>query len=138
MDTIVRGDTLVDFQVAPDGSRVRFNVRDENGDTGALELPAACLNQLLMTLPKVIKMALQRNQQDQSLRLAYPMDGFRLELGEVGQDGVRRYLLTLETDGSFDITFAITNNLLGVVAQTIIDQVVENEQARLEPVTLNS
>lgn len=138
MSNIIHADALTTFEISPDGNKVRLNVRDEQGSPGTLELPAGCMNQLLMSLPGMIQQALRRNQGDHSLRLAYPMEGFRLEQGDVGDDGAQRYLLTLQTDGSFEITFAIRDNLLGVVAQTIVDQVIDAGQGVLEPVTLNS
>lgn len=138
MESIIRAGSLTTFEVSTDGTKVRLNLLDERGNPAALELPAECMNQLLMTLPRIIQMALRRNQQDDSLRLVYPMEAFRLEAGDVDEHGVQRYILTLQTQGQFEISFAIKDNALGRVAQTIIDQVMENPQARLEPVTLNS
>ncbi len=138
MATVIVAEALTTFEISPHGERVRFNVRDTQGESSSLDLPAATLNQLLMTLPKVIQEALRRNQGEEQLRLAYPMDAFSLELGDVGEDGIQRYLLTMKTDRAFEITFSLQDSLLGHVAQTIIDQVLDSGQAVLEPVPLNS
>ncbi len=138
MGTVIHANALTTFAISPDGSRVRFNVRDQNGEVSALDLPSSCINQLLMTLPRIVQEALRQSRGDSSLRLAYPMEGFSLELGDVGEDGVQRYLLTLQTDGSFEITFSIKDNLLGVVARSIMDEVQDAGQVVPGPVTLNS
>lgn len=138
MDTTIRADALTTYDVSPDGTRVRFHVRNADGGTAALELPAECLNQLLMTLPRIIQTAMRRNEGGDSLRLVYPMDDFRLELGEVDPQGARQYILTLRTGGTFGISFALPAAQLAVLAQTVIDQVMESEQVTLEPLTLDS
>lgn len=138
MGIVIRADALTTFGISPDGTRVRFGVCNDNGESSALELPADCIHKLLMTLPQIVQETLRRSRGDSSLRMAYPMEGFRLELGNVGADGLQRYLLTLQTDSSFEITFSLKDNLLGVVAQTIMERVVEGGQAVPEPVTLNS
>ncbi len=138
METIIHAEALTTFDVSPDGCSVRFNVRDAQGGSGSLELPASCLNQLLATLPKIIQQTLRRQHRDNSLRVTYPMETFGLDLGEVDQHGVRQYILTLQTGGAFEISFATPASQLGALAQAVIDQVLATEDATLEPVTLNS
>lgn len=138
METIIQAQDLTTFTVSPDGSRVRFNVRDAQGGSGALELPSSSLNQLLATLPRIIEQTLRQQFQDHTLRVTYPIEGFRLDLGELDPRGVRQYILTLRTGGEFEISFASPASQLGAVAQAVIDQVLVSESAVLEPVTLNS
>lgn len=135
---IIRAQALTTFELTPDGAHVRFNVRDDEGLASALEMPASCLHQLLMTLPHIIQQALRRNRQDDSLRLVYPLGEFRLELGEVDEQGKPRYILTLQTAGPFEISFAATPAQLDSVAQSVIDQVVDAGQRVARPATLNS
>ncbi|MEJ0098472.1 MAG: hypothetical protein WDO12_01470 [Pseudomonadota bacterium] len=137
MATTIVASALTTFALSPDGSRVRFNVRDDEGEVSALDLPAGCVNQLLMTLPRIIKESLRQSCGDQSMRLAYPMEAFQLERGDVGDDGVQHYLLTLQTEGSFEVTFSIKDKLLAFVAQTIGNQVVERGEP-VHPAALNS
>ncbi len=138
MDPVIRGSALTTFDLSPDGSQVRFNVRDENGVSGALELPASCLSQMLMTLPLIIQQALRRSQRDNTLKLVYPLGEFRLEAGEADEHGVRRYILTMQAEPPFEISFSATSLQLGTIAQSVIDQVLATEQGVLEPVELNS
>lgn len=137
MSTVIRAQSLTTFEVSSAGTHVRINTRDEQGQPGTLEMPVDCLSQLLMTLPRMIQTALQRRD-GQSARLTYPMESFRLELGELDANGGQVYILTLKTDGAFEVSFTLKDNLLGVVAQTIIDQVLDSQRATLEPVLLNS
>lgn len=135
---IIRARTLTTFELTPDGAHVRFNVRDDEGLASALEMPASCLHQLLMTLPHIIQQALRRNRQDESLRLVYPLGDFRLELGEVDEQGKPRYILTLQTAGPFEISFAATARQLDSVARTVIDQMTDAGRKAKRPATLNS
>lgn len=110
---------LTTFEVDPDGARVRLNVRDRNGGPAALVLPAEALSQLLMTLPSIIGQALRNGRRDESLRVVYPLERYRLELGEVSSEGVRQLILTLETAGGFAVSFAASADCLACLARSI-------------------
>lgn len=138
MDAILQAEALTNFDVSLDGSRVRLNARDQSGAIKALELPATCLNQLLATIPKIIQETQRRQHHDNSIRAAFPLDTFGIELGEEDEDGLRHYILTLKTTGPFEISFATPAVLLGALAQSVIDHVLATEAASLEPIALNS
>jgi hypothetical protein len=138
MEAIIQAEALTTFDISADGSRIRFNARDQHGAVRAFELPANCLTQMLATIPKIIQEAQRRQHHDSSLRVTYPLDTFGIELGEADADGIRQYILTLKTTGPFEISFATPAVLLGALAQSVIDQVLTTESASLTPVTLNS
>src|SRR3546814_4602639 len=51
-DRIV-AESLSTFEISPDGSTFALHVTDRDGRTGALVLPADCLRQLVMTMPRI-------------------------------------------------------------------------------------
>lgn len=138
MKNTIHAESLSSFEVAPDGSIVRLNVRDRQGTQGALELPANCVNQLLLSLPKVIRQALRNAHGDERARLVHALDSFRLDPGDPDENGIRRYVLTLRTGGGYEAAFAMTGSQMGVIVQSVVDQVMSSEQTMMEPVPLNS
>jgi hypothetical protein len=50
---------LTTFEVALDGSSVRLNLLDQEGRPASVTLPAQCVNQLLMTIPRMVETALR-------------------------------------------------------------------------------
>ena len=62
---------LTTFEVVPDGTRVRLNVEDADGQPATLVLPTACLQQLVMTLPAMVQRALQRRHRDETLKASF-------------------------------------------------------------------
>lgn len=137
MSNLIHVSAFDSVDIAPDGKTVRFNGRDERGESGTLELPAPLVNQLMMTLPRVIEQALRNAHADQTVRLVHPLECFRIELGEPDARGVPRYILSLRTDGEFEVSFAVTGSHLGTFVQEVVDRVL-CEGSVLEPVALNS
>ena len=68
------------FETAEDGSSVRLDMEDVNGRLVSLHMPLNCLNRLVMTLPEIVRRALQAQHRDPSLRIVYPVARFQLEL----------------------------------------------------------
>jgi hypothetical protein len=116
---VIDAAALTTFTVAPDGARVHLNVRDQDDAPATLVLSLESLSQLLMTLPRMIGQALQNGHGDESLRLVYPLEGYKLELGEVDWNGAQRFILTLETAGGFAVSFAGSAERLACMARTI-------------------
>jgi hypothetical protein len=87
-------------------------------------LPVHCLNQLLMSLPRMIQAALQRSHADPSLRLVHPMPRFGAERGECDAAGLLQYILTLETAAGFAVSFPATEGRLAELANAVVDDVV--------------
>ena len=123
---------LTTFEVDPDGTRVRLNVRDCNGSPAALVLPVEALNELLMTIPRMITLALQKGHEDESLRVVYPLEHFSLELAHEGRDGVPQFMLTLETNGGFAVSFAGSADCLASLARSIFGDSTLRSEAELQ------
>jgi hypothetical protein len=116
---VIDASALTTFTVDPDGARARLNVRDQDDAPATLVLPLESLSQLLMTIPRMICQALQNGHGDESLRLVYPLEGYKLELGEVDWNGAQRFILTLETTGGFAVSFAGSADCLACMARSI-------------------
>src|SRR5581483_1822559 len=101
--TIINGAALTTFEIAPDGSTVSIHVADAEQRPASLVLPSECLAALIMTLPRMMRQALQRRYRDSSLRLVYPMDAWALE-ASTERD---KLILTLSTADGFDVSFAV-------------------------------
>src|SRR5215470_13830223 len=100
----IAGKSLTRCQVAPDGSSIRLNFETTTGQPAAVVLPSECIQQLLMTLPHVASMAIKAKHGDNTLRLVFPLDRWKLEqaAGEPGQ-----IILTLTTEDGFAVAFSI-------------------------------
>jgi hypothetical protein len=94
---------LTTCQVASDGDGVRLVYVDEAGRQGSLALPTECLIRLIITLPRLAAAALQNQHDDRSLRIVYPIGGFRLEAAAGSQSAI----LTLSTPDGFEVAFAL-------------------------------
>ena len=100
---------LTTFDVEADGQSVRINVRDHAGRPAALSLPADCLTQLLMALPKMMQKALHNRYRDPSLRVTYPLESFNVELGNASTSASQQFILTLGTPGGFSVSFSASS-----------------------------
>jgi hypothetical protein len=95
---------LTCFESAEDGSSVRLSMKDAAGLHLSLCMPLECLNQLMMTLPGLVRQALQRRYRDPSLRIVYTVARFQVELA----DDSETRILTLETPDGFSVSFGLT------------------------------
>ncbi len=102
--TIIRAMCLTTFSVAADGGSITIGVADEEGRAGALMLPAACLKELMMTLPEMMRRALRLQHDDPSLRLVYRTAGWEVERSTVPGT----FIVTLRTPDGFHVSFALT------------------------------
>jgi len=101
--TVIRGRRLTRFDVAPDGESVSIQVMDEEGRPAALVLPSECLNDLLMTLPEMVRQTLHLRFRDQAMRLVYPVGSWEVEPSAVPGTAV----VTLRTPDGFAISFGL-------------------------------
>lgn len=124
------GLSLAGCDVAPDGSGVSLKLCTANGSIASILLPADCLHQLLMTLPRAISMALQARYKTASHRLVFPLTDWRLETMPQG-DGL---ILTLSAQPGFEVAFAVSRDDLAGMFVTA-DQA--NETALPEPGLVN-
>jgi hypothetical protein len=121
---------LTTFEVALDGSQVRLNVCDRAGEPAALILPAACVNQLLMTIPRLVETALRNSHGDDSLRFVHPIENFSLELAEPRAGGEPQVILTIATGGGFKASFGASEEMMMRLAHSIIHDVATHPLAQ--------
>lgn len=112
----IEGLNLTTFEITADGRCFRLNFTDTEGKSSALTLPTECLNQLLMTLPRIASESLRARFRDNSLRLVFPAKDWRVE---GSRDG--RVILTIATDGGFEASFVFERDSLCTIADTVRD-----------------
>src|SRR5262245_62139443 len=101
--TVIRGTRLTTFDVTPDGESFALNMRDDQGRQATLVLPSDCLNELMMTLPEMVRRSLQARFRDPSMRIVYPMGSWNVE-GSVVPGSV---VVTLRTPDGFAVSFGV-------------------------------
>lgn len=121
----IEGRHLTTFDVTPDGRRFRINFTDAEGRPSAITLPTDCLNELLMTLPRIASRALRARYKDNSLRVVFPAEEWRLEGSEDS-----RLILTIGTSGGFEASFLFERDHLRDVAHGIQDETATDAPAR--------
>ncbi len=110
--SVIKATALTRYGVSADGRHVRIHVRDDAGEPATLELPTPALNELMMTLPRMLRDALQNQYRDPSLRLVHELGDCKVE--QAGGDD--RLILTLRTPDEFEVSFAITRSDLAAIA----------------------
>jgi hypothetical protein len=100
--TEIVGKILTVLEVAPDGGEFRLNLIDRDGRPAAVTLPSDCLNELLLMLPRVVAQALRARYRDDTLRIAYTLERWRIERAEEG-----RLILTIETEQGLEMSFLV-------------------------------
>jgi hypothetical protein len=121
----IEGRQLTTYSVASDGKRFSLNFTDSEGRPAAVTLPTECLNELLMTLPRMISEALRARYRDSSLRLVFPAEQWQLAHGEDS-----RLILTIGTSGGFEASFAFEPDQLRSIADTVKDAAGEDRRKR--------
>jgi hypothetical protein len=92
---------LTTVEVALDGTRFQMNVRGQDGKPASISLPTRCINELMMTLPDVLRRALWNQFRDSSLRLVYQLGHTKIEK-MAGKESV---ILTSTTPDGFEVSF---------------------------------
>lgn len=95
---------MTGFETVEDGSSISLGMEDVAGRPLSLRMTLECLNQLMMTLPGMVRQAVQRQHRNPSLRIVYPLARFQLELA----DDFETRILTLETPDGFSVSFGLT------------------------------
>jgi len=106
---------LTTFEVAPDGAVLRMKMKDVHGAEAALTLPLSCLNQLIMTLPRMAQQALKAQFRDDSLKFVFPADGWQLEQAT----DLKSYILTFGTPDGFEASFSLSRTQIDALADTL-------------------
>ena len=114
---VIEAVALTTFEVAQDGTQVRMNVENRNGDPAAVDLPLDALRQLVMTLPTMAQQALRRRTGDETSRLVFPIGQWRLESTGM-QD---QLILTLSTPDGFSVSFALPADEASRMSGTLRD-----------------
>src|SRR5262249_28532370 len=110
--------TLTTFEVAPDGTTLRMGVVDSDGNPAFVVIPSTCLDRLLMTLPDMLHRSLQARFHDDSLRVVFPAEKWRLERTAFAD----RFILTLATSGGFEASFGFDDLGLSDLADALVDR----------------
>jgi hypothetical protein len=93
--------SLTHFSVCCSGQHVEVGFTDHTGERVSLELPEECLSTLLMTLPRMIEMALRRRTGNPTLRQVYPLGDWQLHLGSEPHS----LIISLATPDGFSVSF---------------------------------
>jgi hypothetical protein len=94
-------DKLTHFSVCCSGRHVEVGFTDQMGEPVSLELPQDCLSALLMTLPRMIELALRRRTGNPALRQVYPLGDWQLHLGSEPES----MIISLATPDGFSVSF---------------------------------
>ena len=114
----IKAEWLTHYEVASDGSHCRLCFVDPDGLEQSVEFPLACLQQLMLTIPKIACEALRGRHSDGSLVHI-------VESWQVRSAIDRRVLLTLTTPDGFSVSFSISSNELGDLAEAAVEYEVE-------------
>lgn len=107
--------SLTTCDVAPDGNAVHLRFEDTKGQPGALTLPTACIQQLVMTLPHLLSKAIRTQTGDESLRAVFPLGAWHIE----AQAGTPNFILTMMTPDGFEVAFSLKPPAMGKMMSTI-------------------
>lgn len=113
----IEAESLTTFEIAPDGTGVRVRVRAVDGEEASVTLPSVCLNQLLMTLPRMALMALRARHGDDSLRIVYPIGEWSLERAAQQQVVVA----TFRTPDGFEVSFGLSREQCAALGDTLAE-----------------
>src|ERR1700722_5095969 len=106
---------LTTFEVAPDGTRFQINLVDHDGKSASVSLPARCINELMMTLPGVMRRALSIQFRDSSLRLVYQLGTTRIEKAAGEGAGI----FTSTTSDGFEVSFEYNGRQVAELSQAL-------------------
>ena len=102
--TVIHGKQLTRFDIAPDGESVAIHVMDDEARPATLVLPSECLNELMMTLPAMVRRSLRLKFRDSSLRVVYPVGSWEVERSQTPGT----MIVTLRTPDGFEVSFGLS------------------------------
>jgi len=118
--TTIHAKCLTTFSVAADGASIAIGVADQEGQAGALVLPADCLRALMMTVPEMMRRALRLQHGDPTLRLVYSLAEWEIEQSTQ----LETFIVTLRTSDGFHVSFGMTANDLREMGEAFSRKVV--------------
>lgn len=83
------------------GDHISLGLLDGDGRPVQLKLSAADACSLAMTLPRLLQASIREKHRDDSLRYAYPLDGWTIETAS----DETQLILTLVTGDGFEVSF---------------------------------
>jgi hypothetical protein len=107
--------SLSTSQVSSDGHLIRLNFLDARGYAVAMNLTSDSVQQLLMTLPRLLSRALQTQHADDSVRAVFPLSDWRLETAA----GSRNLILTMKTPDGFEVAFSVSARALAQISSAV-------------------
>jgi len=108
---------LTTYEIAPDGTSVRLRMIDSTGREANVIVPMDSLQQLTLTMPKMVAQLLQAACRDPALRLVHNVATWKIERGDDGQS-----IVTFETPDNFQASFALPSRDLANMAMTAARQ----------------
>jgi hypothetical protein len=102
----IKVDELTTWAVLTDGTHVRMDFIGIDGVAHRLVLPFDVLSSLLMTLPKMLRTALDARFPDGSLRFVHKLGTWRIEQATAGAG----LIVKLCTPDGFEVAFALNDN----------------------------
>jgi hypothetical protein len=102
MSRIVTSSRLTTCSVVNDGSAIRLEFLDGDGQPTSIEFPFDQAESIIMTLPQMLSKALQRRTRDESSRYAFSLGRWSIESCDE-----KSLIATLCTADGFEVTFAI-------------------------------
>jgi hypothetical protein len=127
----IDGKELTNCGVSASGDAVDFGLVDANGAPVKLTLPFEQAATLVMTLPALLKTALQTRFGDSSLRYVVPLGAWSIEGAKEG----RHLIVTLQTPDGFEVSFGVMPDDSRMLAGMLTENAELCEAA--EPVVLN-
>jgi hypothetical protein len=117
---------LTTFDIVDDGKRFRMGFACADGCVRSLNLPTKCLDELIMTLPRMMTRALWVQYGDKSLRLVFPLGGALFELSS----DRKTVIMALNTIDGFEVSFGLTGPKMRSFIEAARD--AETEAFRLQ------
>lgn len=100
---VIHGKRLTTWATAPDGRHVQLGFEDEAGRSSLISLPVDVLSALMMTIPSMLRQALNAQFADGSLRITHPLGDWRVERALETNASI----LSLTTPDGFEVAFAL-------------------------------
>jgi hypothetical protein len=107
---------LTDWSVASGGKDIRLGLSNAVGKPSDILLSFDTLSSLLMTLPRMLKAALDARGSDGSLRVAQHLGSWRIE--RACDDA--SLVLQLATPNGFEVAFALTGKDAGQLGLALV------------------